>query len=271
MNVRLRRVSPLALLGMVVLTGLWLADDRTPRAEAQNPTFWQVFSPLTGLRIVTSPTRFHDGCSAVQYADSPDFDNGTCRSATGIGGDFAVDVDANAGNSVWIDLQSADGTTDFRVKAGATGSWVPAPGDCWSGAPGYQKFEIEYSSGYGWYSAGWIVLGHITSSYSPGTVIGSSGGNRIALIVGSVGASTCAHVHMEFYNTYQFAVAHDWDGPSNVTDYYYTPPCVTSGTEYNPQTCNASIDGSWVMGHLGGWAGYFHEMPNPYYNASPDF
>jgi hypothetical protein len=269
-RVRLRKVSLVFVIAVVViLTGSLVGGElvKTPRAEAQTPPFWQVFSPLAGTRTVTSPTRFHNQCAATPLFDSPDFDNGTCQAS--LGGDWSADIDAAAGATAYIDLQAADGTTDFRVRAGARGSYTPS--GCWAAGPKYQYFNIDYWNGSAYVAVGWIVLGHINPSHLSGTTIGTSSGGRIHLPVGTVASSSCPHVHMEFYNSSYWAVAHDWDGPSNANDANSTPACVTSGTESDPSGCNARIDGNWIIGHLGGWAGFFHEMPNPYYNATPDF
>jgi len=72
-------------------------------------------------------------------------------------------------------------------------------------------------------------------------------------------------------NYSRWSIAHDWDGPYHTSDTALDPACVQSGIEYSPHSCNVRLDTNWVIGHLGGAATSFFEMPNPYYSASPDF
>jgi len=154
---RLTRISFPVLLGLMTAFSVLIVRESStdvPRAQAQTPTFWQVFSPLSnysgGARwYVTSPSRFHNGvnCPTANY-DDPAFDSApptqTCFSAVG-DGDWSMDIAAGGGEAVWIDMQSADGTTDFLVTAGSTGNFSAS---CWT--QNYQYFNVYYLVGGNW-------------------------------------------------------------------------------------------------------------------------
>lgn len=268
-DVKRLRGPGLALLPVLVAAlflGAEAGRSGIGAVEALHTSYWRIYSPVTSNQWVTSPTRYHNGCSETSLYDSTAFDNGTCGSA--LGGDYSADIAAGSGCCAFIDVNPNSSVT-YRIRAGAIGSFTPS--GCWSAAPNYQYYYIDRLSGSNWITVGWIVLGHTTNfRYNNGTVIGSGTG-RLTFIVADVGSSSCPHIHMEVYNNTDWAVAYDWDGPSNSNDSSLGPACVTSGTEGNPTTCNAWIASSWIFGRVGGTRSSFSELNNPNYNASPDF
>jgi len=146
MIARLARRSFPVLLGLLATLSLLAVrevSEHAPRAQAQTPTFWQVFSPLSNYqdgsrRYVTSPSQYHNGanCPTTNF-DDPLFDSPpTCVSGVG-DGDWSMDIAASPGETVYIDMQSADGTTDFLVTAGSIGNFSA---NCWT--PTYQYFNV---------------------------------------------------------------------------------------------------------------------------------
>jgi hypothetical protein len=263
----------LALIALVAAIMIGLGQTKNAAAAYETGTY-QIRSPLDYTQWVTSPPRYHDGsiCPST-YWDSPDFDNtSVCRAANVPAGgdtpDWAIDVDADQSDDVYIDVNplSQEGFpagSTYRVVAGDVYQWDS------SSNGQYQYFGIHTwnPNTSGWENYAWARIGHIDNFVYPtaGTVIIPSTTGHHYAIVAKVApqGSWGTHVHMDFYNYSGWSRAYDWDGPSNANDTILGPACLTGGG--SASDCNTQLTNTEGVGYIGGSSSFFTEIDNPYY------
>jgi hypothetical protein len=228
-------------------------------------------SPRTTTAYVTSPGRFHNGCTDEYEFDSPQFDDGTCDKAALVNGDWSLDIDGVDGNAAWVDVDPAgiDGHSSggtYRVIAGAQGTWNSS---CDNG--GFQTFFIQTKTVHGaWESNSQVTIGHIdTFQFSQGATVIAETTSRNNAIIGYVANTEAGcwaeHLHIQAWNSQAYARVFDWDGPVNDVDSTISGPCSRSGGPND--SCNANILSSERMGYVGGTNVTTAEMNNPYYSG----
>lgn len=240
------------------------------KAVNDNGTFVLV-SPRSSTAYITSPGRFHNGCAAEDYYDSPDFDDGTCIKAASVDGDFSLDVAGADGNAAWVDIdpEAIDGQGsggNWRLVAGAIGTW---DANCDNGA--YQTFYLQTKNALNqWENNAKITIGHAdTWQYDEDeVVIGESSGQENA-IVGYVAnwESGCwdEHLHVQVWNYEAYARIFDLDGKVlDDPDTDIDGPCNRAGSS-TPDDCNVQLLSSDGFGYAGGSNALQTEFNNPYF------
>lgn len=230
-------------------------------------------SPVDEPRFVTTSGRYHNGPNCpVELFDSPRFDSSDCTNAAiPVGGhppDWAIDVHANAGDFVYVDVYPlAEGGAPagglYRVVAGDIYQWDSTPNGK------YQYFGIHTWNPEiaNWENYGWIRLGHIQSFTAPGSIVISPTTEPAWAAVGRVAPAGgyLEHVHMDFYNERGWSRAFNWDGPSNSADATWGPPCNPAGG--NADDCNTTIAPYMGVGFIGGRFPAWSQVDNPYYSG----
>lgn len=263
------RFGILLLLGIAFAAGLVAAPGAPDEAHASHTTgALRVYAPFGGSWWVSSPSKFHDGCSPYteNYYDTYKFDDGSCYAASY--GDWAIDfAGGSVGDNVYIDVEP--GTIDgnyglgiYRVVAGDISQWDQ------SANGKYQYFGIHVQTATGaWENFAWMLLGHIDNfSYpTPGTVIAGPTSGRITVAVGKVAplGSWPVHIHQELYNYSYYARSYNWDGPTTDDDTALSGPCIRGGG--SATACNTQSYGTDVIGYVGGNKPSFAQVNNPYF------
>jgi hypothetical protein len=262
---RMKKVLAAILFLVLAIT----ASPGTANAVDDDGTF-VLISPRSSTAYVTSPGRFHNGCTAEEDYDSPDFDNGTCSAAGGSDGDFSLDIAGSADSAIWIDIdpESIDGQSSggtWRLVAGAISSWNA---NCSNG--GYQTFYLQTKNlSNQWENNAKITMGHgDTWQFDEDEVAIGETSSRDNVIVGYIAPDDddCwpEHIHGQVWNYQAYARIFDLDGPSNATDTTLGPACIRTGG--SDTACNTQLLSSDGFGYVGGTNGATTEFNNPHFS-----
>ncbi len=162
------RTTKFLAISLVISLSL-LSEPAAPVRATHTTRTYVLESPMGVSPYVSSPPRFHNQCAYTYYVDDPHFDDGTCKGATNVNGNWSMDFfySATSGQNVYLDIVpkaidgfSAGGT--YRVVAGDSDNW-----DSGVGNDQYQYFGIHswnFTSG-AWENYAWIVLGTTSTLY----------------------------------------------------------------------------------------------------------
>jgi hypothetical protein len=268
----------LAVVVLSIIAGLGGGGGLpAPTVDATHTTRTYVLeSPLGVTAWVSSPPRFHNQCAYTAYVDDPHFDDGTCKGASNVNGNWSIDlwISSTSGQLVYLDInpQAIDGFSaggTYRVVAGDSNNWNGGTGN-----DQYQYFGIHswnFTTG-AWENYAWIVLGHIdTLQYSSGSIICDTRTTPCTAYVAKIAPGPTpypTHLHMEVKNYVDGAAwisrAYDWDGPSNAQDSTLSGPCSRTANP-NVSTCNTQMWSTDGVGYVGGSRTTFAELNNPYF------